>query len=61
MLKYSFEMPAEAAWIEEAVERVLADGFRTGDIYREGEGKMIGTTEMGNRVRDAVLKLSQKR
>ncbi len=61
MLKYSFEMPAEAAWIEEAVERVLADGYRTGDIYREGEGNKVGTTEMGDRVRDAVRKLSQKR
>ena len=61
MLKYSFDMTAEAAWIEEAVERVLADGYRTGDIYREGEGKKVGTTEMGDRVRDAVRKLSQKR
>jgi 3-isopropylmalate dehydrogenase len=61
MLKYSFEMPAEAAWIEGAVARVLADGYRTADIYREGEGKKVGTTEMGDRVRDAVRKLSQKR
>ena len=44
-----------AAWIERAVARVLADGYRTGDIYREGEGKKVGTTEMGERVRDAVL------
>jgi 3-isopropylmalate dehydrogenase len=61
MLKYSFDMPAEAAWIEDAVARVLADGYRTGDIYREGEGNKVGTTEMGDRVRDAVRKLSQKR
>src|SRR5512134_3192416 len=38
MLKYSFDLPAEAALIEEAVERALADGYRTGDIYREGPG-----------------------
>lgn len=61
MLKYSFDMPAEAARIEKAVERVLADGYRTGDIYREGEGKKVGTTEMGDRVRDAVLNQYQKR
>ena len=61
MLKYSFDMPAEAAWIEKAVARVLADGYRTGDIYREGEGKKVGTTEMGDRVRDAVLKTSLER
>ena len=61
MLKYSFDMPVEAAWIERAVARVLADGFRTGDIYREGEGKKVGTTEMGDRVRDAVQKTSLER
>jgi 3-isopropylmalate dehydrogenase len=61
MLKYSFEMTLEASWIEQAVERVLEEGYRTGDIYREGEGKKIGTTEMGERVRSAVQKLSQKR
>ncbi|RJP23091.1 MAG: 3-isopropylmalate dehydrogenase [Deltaproteobacteria bacterium] len=59
MLKYSFDMTGEAAWIEGAVTRVLADGFRTGDIFREGEGKKVGTTEMGERVRDAVRKLSK--
>lgn len=58
MLKYSIDMPAEAAWIEKAVERVLAEGYRTGDIYREGEGKKIGTAEMGDRVRQAVRKIS---
>jgi len=61
MLKYSFDMPAEAARIERAVERVLADGYRTGDIHREGEGKKVGTAEMGDRVRDAVQKTSMER
>jgi 3-isopropylmalate dehydrogenase len=61
MLKYSFEMTGEASWIERAVEQVLADGYRTGDIHREGEGKKVGTAEMGERVRSAVQKLSQTR
>jgi len=57
MLKYSFDLPAEAALIEDAVERVLADGYRTGDIYREGPGvRRIGTKEMGERVREAIRK-----
>jgi 3-isopropylmalate dehydrogenase len=51
----------EAARIGKAVERVLADGYRTGDIYREGEGKKVGTTEMGDRVREAVLNQYQTR
>jgi 3-isopropylmalate dehydrogenase len=55
MLKYSFDLPAEAALIEQAVERVLADGYRTGDIYREGAGvRRVGTAEMGGKVRDAI-------
>jgi 3-isopropylmalate dehydrogenase len=61
MLKYSFEMIEEASWIERAVEQVLSEGYRTGDIYREGDGKKIGTVEMGERVRSTVQKLSQKR
>ena len=57
MLKYSFDRSAEAALIEEAVERVLADGCRTGDIYREGPGvRRVGTVEMGEKVREAIRK-----
>lgn len=57
MLKYSFDLPQEAALIEEAVERVLAGGYRTGDIYREGPGvRRVGTKEMGEKVREAIRK-----
>lgn len=57
MLKYSFDLPAEAALIEEAVERALAEGYRTGDIYREGPGvRRVGTKEMGEKVRGAIRK-----
>ena len=57
MLKYSFDLPAEASLIEEAVERALADGYRTGDIYREGPGvRRVGTKEMGEKVRGAIRK-----
>lgn len=57
MLKYSFDLPAEAALIEEAVEHVLAGGSRTGDIFREGPGvRRVGTKEMGELVRAAVRK-----
>ncbi len=61
MLKYAFEMTEEASWIERAVEQVLLDGYRTGDIYREGEGKKVGTAEMGQRVRSTIKIQSQKR
>jgi 3-isopropylmalate dehydrogenase len=36
--------------IEDAVKKVLAQGYRTGDIYEPGM-KKVGTTGMG----DAVL------
>jgi 3-isopropylmalate dehydrogenase len=55
MLKYSFDMPNEAALIDRAVEKVLADGWRTADIYREGPGvSKVGTIQMGEKVRQAI-------
>jgi len=50
MLRYSFSQAAVAARIEAAVRRVLAQGFRTGDIFEPGT-RRVGTIEMG----DAVL------
>jgi 3-isopropylmalate dehydrogenase len=57
MLKYSFDLPTEADRIDEAVERVLAGGYRTEDIFREGPGvRRVGTKEMGEKVREAIRK-----
>ena len=50
MLRYTFGMEDAAARIENAVKKVLALGYRTGDIYEAGM-KRVGTREMG----DAVL------
>ncbi|SFI21296.1 3-isopropylmalate dehydrogenase [Nitrosomonas sp. Nm34] len=50
MLRYSFAQEESAMRIEHAVRKVLAQGFRTGDIYEPGM-KKVGTREMG----DAVL------
>ena len=47
MLKYSFNLLKEADAIEKAVEKVLEEGYRTGDIYTEGT-KKVGTTEKGD-------------
>ena len=49
MLRYSLGMPAEADRIEKAVQKVLAQGLRTADIYTEGT-KKVSTIEMGNAV-----------
>ncbi|NNM58044.1 3-isopropylmalate dehydrogenase [Acidocella sp.] len=50
MLRYSFDMEANAALIERAVENVLAKAGRTPDIAMPGRAK-ISTSEMG----DALL------
>ena len=49
MLRYTFNQEPAAARIEEAVKKVLAQGYRTGDIYESGMEK-VGTTGMGNAV-----------
>lgn len=50
MLRYTFANETAATRIENAVKKVLAQGYRTGDIYEAGT-KKVGTKEMG----DAVL------
>ena len=49
MLRYSFGDEASAARIEAAVRKVLAQGFRTGDIHEPGT-RRVGTKEMGDAV-----------
>ncbi len=51
MLRYSFDLAAEADLVESAVKRVLDAGLRTADIMQPGKTK-VSTTQMG----DAVLK-----
>jgi len=60
MLRYSFGMYQEAAWVENAVDRVLAEGYRTADIYCEGKGKKVGTSEMGSLVCEAMRQIFGK-
>ncbi len=54
LLRYSLNLPAQADRVEAAVKSVLAEGFRTADIYEPGTTQ-VGTREMG----DAVLKALQ--
>jgi 3-isopropylmalate dehydrogenase len=49
MLRYSFNDEASAARIEAAVKKVLAAGYRTGDIYEAGT-KKVSCSEMGDQV-----------
>jgi 3-isopropylmalate dehydrogenase len=49
MLDYSFKLPEQSARIKRAVAAVLAQGYRTADIFEAGT-KAIGTAEMGDAV-----------
>lgn len=49
MLRYSFDLDAEADAIENAVKQVLRDGYRTIDIMSEGKTQ-IGTARMGDKI-----------
>ena len=47
MLRYSFDEDEAAKAIEDAVQSVLTDGFRTTDIMSEGM-ELVGTDKMGD-------------
>ena len=53
MLRYSFGEEAAARAIETAVRAAIDDGCRTGDIFA-GEGRKVGTAEMGAAVSERI-------
>ena len=53
MLRYSFNLENEAKDIENAVVKVLEEGYRTGDIMSEGTTN-VGTKEMGTLVVERI-------
>ncbi len=54
MLRYSFNLKAEAEAIERAVEEIVEAGYRTEDLREEGK-EVVGTKEMGRLIAEAVL------
>jgi 3-isopropylmalate dehydrogenase len=55
MLRYSAGLADEAGAVENAIKAVLAEGYRTQDIFTEGKTK-IGTSEAGDLVAARVKK-----
>jgi len=53
MLRYSLDQAGAAERIEQAVQKVLRDGYRTADIYTAGTRK-VGTQQMGDAVAAAL-------
>jgi 3-isopropylmalate dehydrogenase len=58
LLRYSFELEAEARAIESAVAQVLNAGQRTRDLAKPGQ-RALSTREMGRQVIDAVREQGQ--
>ena len=53
MLRFSFDLDREADAVEAAVQKVLSEGFRTGDIMSEG-CKKVSTSEMGDLITERI-------
>ena len=53
MLRYSFDMAAEANAIERAVDKTLRSGFRCGDIMQEN-CQLVGCKAMGAEIRSRI-------
>ena len=57
MLRYSFDLTAEADLLDQAVKNVLDGGLRTGDIMQPGKAK-VSTTVMGEAIVRELDKLN---
>ena len=54
MLRFSLDMDKEADAVEAAVQKVLTEGYRTGDIMSEG-CKLVGTKRDGRSDRSSSV------
>jgi len=54
LLRHSFGLKEEAAVIEKAVEQALGAGYRTADLYAEGQS-VISTSKMTQEIVDAII------
>lgn len=54
MMRYSFNLEREAKLIEDAIDKVIAQGYSTKDIYFEGR-QCIGTNQMGDLIAQEIL------
>ena len=59
MLKYSFDLEEESQLIEKAIDKVIEKGYRTEDIYTEGN-TIIKTDEMGNLISDYIIEIFEQ-
>ena len=58
MLRFSFNLETEAKVMEAAVDAVLEDGVRTGDISSDASA-IVGTSEIGDAIVQKILAQSK--
>lgn len=61
LLRHTARLEHEANDIEAAIDSVLDAGYRTPDIARGTHGNIVGTTEMGQLVTEAVAEFADMR
>lgn len=55
MLKYGLDMPEATSDIEHAVSDILKQGYRTEDIFKNDNEKLVGTNKMGDLIAERLL------
>ena len=56
LLRYTLNLEEEAQSVENAVNRVLEEGYRTGDIMSPGK-TLVGTNKMGELIAERLSKV----
>ena len=54
MLKYNLNKPELSDKVESAVQQVLSDGFRTGDIYTDDHQSLGSCSKMGDLIIERI-------
>ncbi len=54
MLKYNLNKPELSDKVESAVQQVLSDGFRTGDIYTDDNQSLVSCSKMGDLIIERI-------
>lgn len=57
LLRYACNLEQQAKDIEDAIQLVLEAGYRTPDILRGGGGHLASTSEIGQRVSEAIAEV----
>jgi 3-isopropylmalate dehydrogenase len=54
MLKYNLNKPELSDKLENAVQKVLSDEFRTGDIYTDENQTLVSCSKMGDLIIERI-------